>query len=111
MGPARLELATYGLKAPSLTEYTRVVTPKVGSAVGTKSGEVLRAIARRAPDAAELAEAFARELLEADDDAMAARASMVVRAFDIGDARALDRAIDLFERLLDGASARAARIA
>ena len=83
----------------------------MGSVVGTKSGEVLRAIARRAPDAAELAEAFARELLEADDDALAARASMVVRAFDIGDARALDRAIDLFERLLDGASARATRIA
>jgi len=75
------------------------------------SAEVLRAIARRAPDADALAEAFARELLEADDDALAARASMVARAFDIGDARALDRAIDLFERLLDGASARGTRIA
>ena len=76
------------------------------------SAEVLRAIARRTTiDADALAEAFARELLEADDDALAARASMVVRAFDIGDARALDRAIDLFKRLLDGANARATRIA
>jgi len=101
VGPGGLEPPTYGLKALALGEYLRPVMPQVGTTFGSKNpADVLRAIARRDPGAAELAEAFARELLEVDDPATAARAALVAAAFEAGSAHALTSAIDLFERVM-----------